>query len=448
MMKYLLFIISFVSSAAYAQLHIELVQPTLLLSQLSSSELGIKPQLNEEERKYSQLISEKLKQKHYQALLSELTSQLREPLTENKVSAAMAYLVGQLALQQEKYSIALQYFKQAIRQEPSYAKAYHGLGLTQLKLQKYAEANTSLTNALKFGINDSQLYSYLGYGYLQNSNFHSAVVAYQQAKLFNPNDKQLNQALLFAYSQAGQSEAALSLLTQMIAESPNEPTLWLHRANALLQSKNYPLVIASLETALRLGELSAENVALTAQLQMQHGSIDRALELYLKIWQQHENPQLVLDAVEYLTSINQLNAADKFLKKLKSTRQLNNQQQSQLAYLRGKILQQQDELSRAEKAFAQALKVNSVNGYALLAGAQVKRALGKTHQAQMLLLRASNLDTVKLSALTEHADLMMSLGRYAKALEFLQLALAHAPHESSIFENVKTLQRLVNQSES
>jgi hypothetical protein len=42
----------------------------------------------------------------------------------------------------------------------------------------------------------------------------------------------------------------------------------------------------------------------------------------------------------------------------------------------------------------------------------------------------------------------MSLGGFAKALEFLQQALAHAPHESTIIENVETLQRLVNQSES
>lgn len=453
MMKYLLLVLLLTSGFVKAELHITLVQPTLLLPQVSSSELGIKPVLNEAERQYSQLISKLLKEKKYLTLLNELNSKLADKLAAEQVSAAMAYLVGQLALQQKQYQVAERFFKQAIKQQASYAKAYHGLGLTQLKLQQYNAANHSLSKALQLGINDSQLYSYLGYGYLQVSNFHSAVVAYQQAKLFNPNDEQLNQGLLYAYSQAGQSEAALSLLTQMLVEQPNASSLWLHRANALLSgkklsSKEYVLVISSLETALRLGEKGVENIALTAQLQMQYGSIERAIQLYLKIWQQHKKPQLVLEAVEYLLAVKQLSAAEKLLKKVTSTQQLSNQQKSQLAYLRGSIAQQQGKYTAANIAFAQALSENSVNGHALLAAAQVKRALGKSHQAQMLLLRASNLDSVKLAALTEHADLMMSLGRYAKALEFLQQALAFAPHESDIFENVKTLQRLVNQSES
>ncbi|MFT5759629.1 MAG: tetratricopeptide (TPR) repeat protein [Alteromonadaceae bacterium] len=448
MMKYLLLNLLIVSGFVQAELEIKLVKPKLLLQQISASELGIKPVINENERQYSSLIAEMLKAKKYQVLLDELSNKLHDQLAAEQVSTAMAYLVGQLALQQEKYQMAKRYFKQTIKQQPDYAKAYHGLGLVQLKLQQYDKANHNLSKALQLGINDPQLYSYLGYGYIQTSNFHSAVVAYQQAKLFNPNDQQLNQALLYAYSQAGQSEAALSLLTQMLVKQPNASALWLHRANALLQTKNYPLVISSLETALRLGDTGTDNIALTAQLQMQYGSVDRAIELYQKIWQQHNKPQLVLDAIEYLISMDQLISANNWLERMNSTSSINNQQKSQLSYLKGKVSQQQGKLDIAETAFEQALNENAINGNALLAAAQVKRAQGKSHQAQMLLLRASSVDSVKLSALTEHADLMMSLGRYGKALEFLQQALAHAPYESTIIENVQTLQRLVNQSES
>lgn len=440
------------SAVAQAQLHIKLAQPEILLQQVSASELGIQPVINENERQYSALISEKLKAKQYQALLDELSTNLKEQLAAEQVSSVMAYIVAQLALQQQKYPLAERYFKQAIKQQPNYAKAYHGLGLVYLKLQQYEQANANLSKALKLGINDTQLYSYLGYGYLQSKNFHSAVVAYQQAKLFNPNDQQLNQSLLYAYSQAGQSDSALSLLTQMLHKQPNAPTLWLHRANTLLQAKNYSLAIASLETALRLGEATPENIALTAQLHMQHGSVVRAISLYQKAFQEHNNLQLVLGAVEYLISTNQILTADKWLQKIKLKSSVSNSQKpqdkSQLFYLKGKVAQLQGKLLAAETAFDQALNENSINGEALLSAAQVKREKGESHKAQMLLLRASDIESVKLSALTEHADLMLSLGRYAKALEFLQQALAFAPHESSIMENVRSLQRLVNQSES
>jgi len=273
------------------------------------------------------------------------------------------------------------------------------------------------------------------------------------------DDEQLNQALLYAYSQAGQSEAALSLLTQMLAEKPDDQTLWLHRANALLQKKQYENAIASLETALRLAEHSSnhsvrntENIALTAQLQMQYGSIERALQLYGKIWKKHQSPNLVIEAAEYLLSAGHIKATNKLLKKIKkkssSKQTLTMLQRSQLAYLNGKVLQHRNKNTAAVKAYEQALAINSINGQALLALAQIKRSQGKSHQAQMLLLRASSLEEVMLAALTEHADLMMSLGRYGKALEYLQQALAHAPQEQTIFENIKILQRLVNQRES
>ena len=445
MMKNLLLILSIVSSFAQAELQIKLQKPELLLQQISASELGIKPVINENERQYSELINQMLKAKKYNTLLDELTSKLHDQLQAEQVSTAMAYLVAQLALQQQQYSLAERYFMQAIKQQPNYAKAYHGLGLTQLKQQAYDKANLNLSKALQLGVNDPQLYSYLGYGYIQEKNYHSAVVAYQQAKLFNPNDEQLNQALLYAYSQAGQTEAALSLLNQMLIKQPNKSALWLHRANALLQRKNYPLVISSLETALRLGEKGAENIALTAQLQMQYGSINRAIILYQQIWQQHNQPELVLEAINYLIASNQLTAASKWLQAMPPASSINPQYKSQLSYFKGKVSQQQGKLANAEKAFEQALSENSINGYALLANAEVKRALGKSHQAQMLLLRASSVEPVQLQALTEHADLMTSLGRYAKALDFLQEALEYAPHDRSIIENIQTLQRLVNQ---
>lgn len=448
MMKYVVFLLFITSGFVQAELQIKLVQPELLLQQISASELGIQPVINENERQYGSLITEMLKEKQYEALLNELTNKLQSQFEAGQVSSAMAYLVAQLALQQQKYSLAKRYFSQAIKERPDYGKAHHGLGLAYLKQQQYKEANRHLSKALQLGIKDPQLYSYLGYGYIQSSNFHSAVVAYQQAKLFSPNDHQLNQSLLYAYSQAGQSDAALSLLSQMLINKPNSATLWLHRANALLQAKNYPLVISSLETAIRLGEAGPENIALTAQLQMQHGSISRAIKLYQQIWQQHNNPLLVLDAINYLVSINQLVEAEDWLKEIKFTPALNNEHKSQLFYLKGKVSQQQEKWLIAEIAFDKALSENSINGDALLAAAQVKRELGESHQAQMLLLRASNLETVRLSALTEHADLMMSLGRYAKALDFLQQALTFSPHESTLIENVNTLQRLVNQSES
>ena len=444
MMKYFILTTILFSQLALAELSIKLEQPQLLLQQISGVDLGITPKLHDSERQFQQLINDSLKAENYLSLLNQLNAKQKI----ETMSAAMAYLVGQLALQQQQPKIAAQYFEQAIKRQPNYGKAYHGLGLTQLQLKQSVAATMSFSKALQLGVRDPQLYSYLGYGYIQSKNFHSAVVAYQQAKLFNPNNQQLNQALLYAYTLAGQSEAALSLLEQMLVDHQDDKSLWLHRANALLNKQQYILAIASLEAAIRLGENNQDNLALAAQLQLQHGSVGRAQQLYSRIWRNHNNPTLVLEAVEYLMASNQLNSAKNLLKKMKLRPKSPAYLHSQLAYLSGRLAQLKGSMLQAAKAFERSIRFNAVNGQALLALAQVKRAQQHSHQAQMLLLRASALDQVKLAALTEHADLMMSLGRYAKALTLLQQAASYAPQEHSITENIKTLRRMISQGNS
>ena len=183
-------------------------------------------------------------------------------------------------------------------------------------------------------------------------------------------------------------------------------------------------------------------------MQLQHGSVGRAQQLYSRIWRNHNNPTLVLEAVEYLMASNQLNSAKNLLKKMKLRPKSPAYLHSQLAYLSGRLAQLKGSMLQAAKAFERSIRFNAVNGQALLALAQVKRAQQHSHQAQMLLLRASALDQVKLAALTEHADLMMSLGRYAKALTLLQQAASYAPQEHSITENIKTLRRMISQGNS
>jgi tetratricopeptide (TPR) repeat protein len=451
MMKYFILLSLLVSQALVsqslaAQLVIKFDEPTLLLQQISATDLSAMPSLNEAEQSLQKLISDKLNKAQYADLLA--TLKLRP---KAGMSAAMAYLIGQLALQQQQLSLGADYFTHAIKIQANFGKAYHGLGLAQLQSDKPTDATKNFAKALQLGVNDPQIYSFLGYGYIQSEHFHSAVVAYQQAKLVNPDDAQLNQALLYAHTMAGHHDAALSLLEQMLNATPNDKGLWLHRANALLKKDQFSQGIASLEAAIRLGENNADNLALTAQLQLQHGSINRAQTLYGRIWQTQaqnqvqSNANLVFEACEYLIANQEFAAAKALLKKMSLPKNSPHGVQSQLAYLNGLLAQQQGNTALAARLFEQALSFNGVNGKALLALAAVKRSQQQSHQAQMLLLRAGALDEVKLQALTEHADLMMALGRYPKALELLQQAADFAPQEPRLFENIQILQRLVRQ---
>ena len=80
-----------------------------------------------------------------------------------------------------------------------------------------------------------------------------------------------------------------------------------------------------------------------------------------------------------------------------------------------------------------------------MALAKVHRINNDSHKAQMLLLRASEIPEVQLQALTEHADLQLTLGNTRKALALLREALARKPNEQTLINNVNTLQTMVMQ---
>lgn len=427
-----------------AQVTIKFAQPELMVDQVLNFDTAHAPSLSSEERHLVPKMQEGLKQKRYQSLYQELQT----ALSGDKTSAAMAHFLGQLSLQLNQNDKALAHFEHAIKQQPSYARAYAGAGLAAVKLNQFEQAVSFFAEAIKLGVKDPHLFRYLGFAYLEQQAFMSATIAFEQAKLLLPADSQLNEALVYSYSNSGQSEAALAMLEQMLTKQSNEPKLWLQRANIYLAKEDFSLAISSLETAIRLGEKQTDNLALTAQLQLQYGSVPRAIALYQKIWQQGGAPATVLDAINYLIDSYKHAEAKKLLAQVNKSKQLAPSSQAQALFLTGKLAFNQSQNKRAKQALKKALTLQPIHGQALMTLAKVHRANQETHQAEMLLLRASEVPEVRLQALTEQADLQLNIGNTKKALALLRQALELAPNEQTLINNVNTLQSMVLQQGS
>jgi tetratricopeptide (TPR) repeat protein len=410
------------------------------------------PMLNEYEKTLAPVMQSQLKSQRYQALYNELEQKLQG----HTPSAAMAYFLGQLALQLTHYEQAKSHFESANQQHPNYAKAIVGEGLAALQLSHYQQALDKFSHALKLGVNDPQLHRYIGFSYLEKKQFLSATIAFEQAKMLLPNDPQLDHALVYSYSNSGQTDAALAMLEQLLVTDPSDSKLWLQRANIYLSQERYVVAISSLETALRLGENQTANIALAAQLQLQYGSTPRAINLYKSLGHSTDskdskdstdNTDVVFDAINYLIDTYKLAEAEQILTS-QNSQALPHNKQAQYFYLSGKLHTQKGQVDNAQKAFTQAIDLNPIHGSALINLATLYRKKNDSHQAQMLLLRASEIADVRLQALTEHADLQLALGNQRKALSLLRQALELAPNEQTLINNVNTLQHMVLQQGS
>lgn len=432
------------ASSSYAKVSINFTQPELLVEQVHNFDLSHTPMLKSSEQKLVPMLQKELEQKNFKALFQ----QLKQELNGETPSAAMNYFLGQLSLQLTKPKLAMDYFTAAIKQQPNYAKAIAGAGLAAIQTEQFDLAVGYFSEALTLGVRDPQLYRYLGFSYLEKEQYMSASIAFEQAKMLLPNDTQLDEVLVYSYSNSGQSEAALAMLEQMLVSQPNKAKLWLQRANIYLAKQDHAVTISSLETAIRLGENQASNLALTAQLQLQYGSTPRAIKLYQKIWQGQKDIGSVLDAIGFLIDSYKLNEANTLLTKAKKKKDLAPRLRAEILFLSGKLDFQKSRFKQAEKSLQQALKLQPIHGSALMALAKVHRINNDSHKAQMLLLRASEIPEVQLQALTEHADLQLTLGNTRKALALLREALALKPNEQTLINNVNTLQTMVMQQGS
>jgi tetratricopeptide (TPR) repeat protein len=443
-MKYFLFLCLLVSPLSHSKLRINFTQPELLVSQVHSFDFAMSTMLNEYEKTLVPVMQSQLKNQSYQALYNELEQKLQG----HTPSAAMAYFLGQLALQLTQYEQAKSHFESANQQHPNYAKAIVGEGLAALQLSQYQQALDKFSQALKLGVKDPQLYRYIGFSYLEKKQFLSATIAFEQAKMLLPNVTELDHALVYSYSNSGQKDAALAMLEQLLVTHPNDSKLWLQRANIYLSKEHYGIAISSLETALRLGENQSANIALAAQLQLQYGSTPRAISLYKGLGHSADTTDVVFDAINYLIDTYKLAEAEQVLTSQKNIKVLPDNNQSQYFYLSGKLHQQKGNIDKAQKAFRRAVNLNPIHGSALINLAKLYRKKSNSHQAQMLLLRASEVADVKLQALTEHADLQLAIGNQRRALSLLRQALELAPNEQTLINNVNTLQHMVLQQEN
>ncbi len=364
-----------------------------------------------------------------------------------KKSSALLQVSGQVYLALQQWSQAEQVLLKAIAQEPGLSRSHRSLAVIYLQQKQYDKAQQHISQAIALGHQDAQLFGQLAYINMQNHQPWAAISGYQNALLLEPNSKQWQQGLLAALVQSEQYQQANGLVADLLAKDAQNIDLWLRRGQIALNLQQYQKALASFEMAIRLGDNNINNQLLTAQLHIQHGSVEQATLLLSKV--------LTKDALQFrelhstfawLIQNQRYQLTEKLLATITKPSQLTAFDQSQYFTFKGQLAAEKKALKQAVKWYEKALALDANNGLVLLALAEHFAEKQAYSRAELYYIRASVISAVKEQALLGHAQLEINQQDYASAIVLLNKVLAHNPSRFDIKQNITVLQRLQSQA--
>jgi TolB-like protein/class 3 adenylate cyclase/Tfp pilus assembly protein PilF len=131
----------------------------------------------------------------------------------------------------ESNAVARDFFEQATKIDPNYARAYAGLAWTYASDYDYEwtddfDKTLKLTlnmaaTAVRLDPNDHEAHWALGWGYLYNRQYEKAMAHYQRARELNPNDTELLAEMGNLLIYIGQPKQAIDQVNEAIRLNPN-----------------------------------------------------------------------------------------------------------------------------------------------------------------------------------------------------------------------------------
>ncbi len=449
--KYLLLTgLVLVASLSRAEIHVQMADPEWEFLLDNRPLMETEAQLHAGERGFAKKIQPMLMEQDYAGVMNAFA----ERSIEND-SAALRQLRGQVLLSLKKYDDAERALQAALQAMPDLALAHRSLSMVYMLKKEYAKARTHLQRSIELGVADAQVYGQLAFVNLQMGQGASAVAGYQQALFLDADNPQWQQGLLYALTNSGALDQAQALVEEMLQTDGDNAGLWLLRSHIALQRDKQKDALNSLEVAFSLGENTPENFAMAAQLHLQQGSSQRAVELL-------SSNLARMDAgnrESLLATVDQVMAWLAFQKKWKAVSQMlagldevesasiTPFYQARFKVYRAQLALENDDGKQAKRWLTEALKADPTHGEALLALGDLYRRDHQPDQALMYLVRAEALPEFKEQALLSRAQLEIDRKAYPEALRLLRQVARLNPGRGDITANIRSLENLARNQE-
>lgn len=343
-------------------------------------------------------------------------------------SASFDFILGNLQFQAQKLDEAAAHYERAIEKFPDFRRAHKNLGLLRVQQADLAKGVEHLSRALELGDRDGRTYGLMGYCHINLENYLAAEQAYRNAILEQPEVRDWQLGLARALLATEDFRAAATLFDKLIAETPDDPTLWTLQANAYLGLEQPLAAAVNLEAVRMMGRAQTSSLTLLGDIYMNAGMYDLAKSAYLDVIHSDQGAaqySSAYRAADLLVRTRSFDAAQEVLASIDKHygSQLDDSDQLQLLTLKAKIARAKGKDDEAAKILESIVERDGTRGDALIELASYYESQGEVEKAYLMIERAQNLDGFEYPALLAHAQLRVRQRDYAKAADLLRQAL-------------------------
>ena len=385
---------------------------------LSGAEPDIRPSELELLREVIELI--KVNPRAAQAMLAQQTGP--------DSSAALDFILANLEFQAGELDAAAGHYESALEKFPDFRRAHKNLGLLRVQKSDFGGALVHLSRALELGDRDGRNYGLIGYAYINQENYLAAEVAYRSAILQQPDTKDWKLGLARSLLAMQRYKEAIALFDALLADYPEDATLWMLQANAFVGLDQPMKAAVNLETVRLLGKAQPSSLELLGDIYMNARMPALATSAYLEVVESDQGTSQYESAYRAAQLLVRSAAHEEASKVLASIdkrygKNLTQDQELEVLTLKAKVARARGKDKTAAKLLESIVERDGTRGDALLELAAYHEGKGDRERAILMIERAENLDAFEYQALLDHAQLMVSSKDYEKAVELLRRAL-------------------------
>ncbi len=388
------------------------------------AETDVEPvgKLTEKERKQMQQILKKMSDNDTTGAAA-----LVEASRGKDANPVFDFTAGNIYFQGERLDNAIQAYKVAVAKHPRFRRAWRNLGLIYIRQKDYDHAIPALTRVVELGGVDANTYGLLAFAYSASTfpNHIGAETAYRMAILLDPAtlDWKMGLARSF-YRQARYAEAVASL-DKLIADHPDRAELWQLQASAYI-GLNQPLKAAeNYELLDRMGKSTPDSLILLGNIYVNEEIYDQAVGYFIRALDNDTKAagRYIVPA-RVLASRGALKEAKTLAERIEARKgdQLTAEDRKGLLKLRHRIAVSEGAGPEEARVLEETLTLDPMDGEALILLGQYRGRMGDKEKAIFYFERAEAIKAFEADALLRHAQLLVKLKEYGKAVPLLERA--------------------------